>query len=114
MCTILANDIEVIVAGGQNWDGKSVNTTWIFNLTSQKWSKGPDLKGPRSMHGCAKFYSQYHNKEIIVAAGGIHAVCNNTKKQSCAKALKSVEIIASDELSQWTKGKVTVLQNLVF
>ena len=104
MCTILANDNEVLVAGGQGWDGRSVNTTWIFNLTSQTWRQGPDLKEPRSLHGCARFYSEYHGKEVIVAAGGVQVVCNDNKNQTCASGLKTVEIIGAQDLSQWKQG----------
>ena len=104
MCAIRANDNEVFLVGGLTYEGLSTNATWIFNLTSQKWRRGPEMADARAMFSCTRFYSGWHFKHVVVVSGGVQVDCNDEKNKTCARALDTVEIIDAQYLTSWEQG----------
>ena len=82
---------ENVVAFSGGWNGNSyTNQTVFYDLNSETWESGPDLKQAREYHSCSAF--QQNNSTFLVVAGGWYN-----------DFIASVEIL-DFETNQWLEG----------
>lgn len=94
-CSVSLNSTHSMLISGEAYDSGKV--TYVFDHTSDSWSKGPALKQGRFRFGCAKFKSEAHdNREVIVAAGGY--------AESNGYPFDSVEILDFTITDEWQAG----------
>jgi len=106
MCAVQATAYQILVIGGRGVKTAALASTWIFDVGTKTWTEGPELATARLSHGCAKFNSEYHEKDMIVAMGGLNndMNCVGINQRYCSKSRDTVEIIDSRNLTAWGAG----------
>merc|ERR1711860_406484 len=66
-CTIKINSTHALVTGGRQ-DGSWSASTWFVDLTTTRFTPGPEMTSRRSYHGCLTFH--LGRKTFGVVAGG--------------------------------------------
>jgi len=54
----------VITGGYHYWSYRYLDTTWVFNLETEEWTRGPKMKEKRSGHSC--FYDIKSNSVFVI------------------------------------------------
>ena len=89
-CAVKFNDSHIYLTGGYySMDDIGADKVWIYNMFDSSWTKGPSMKGARSVHGCTVF-----DQSLVIVAGGWND----------GTALSSVEIL-DPNMNQWVPGE---------
>ena len=66
-------------AGSQGGDSAS-DRTFVYDFIFRNWTSGPDLNVGRNDHGCATFYSEFHQSLVVATVGGFNdGLLNSTE-----------------------------------
>ena len=88
-CSFKINATHALVTGGEQ-DGSASTSTWLVDLTTTTFTKGPNMKTRRYYHGCSIFH--LGTKSYGIVTGGDYA-------------MNSTETIDLDQESpKWTEG----------
>ena len=69
-CGVFLNDTAFMVIGGRDVsDSPSKNATWIYDVTGDSWSPGPEMTTARSKHVC-KLITDCDGSDKVVVVGG--------------------------------------------
>ena len=55
-----------------------MDTTWIYDSSKSKWTKGPALRETRSYHSC--FYDELSNSVFVIGGWGKNGSLKSTEK----------------------------------
>ena len=94
--SVKINDSTVMIIGGS---GEMEKRTYFFDLTDQKWTRGPELNEVRSAAAAGVLRDHGTNEKMVAVVGG-----GRLRKE------KSMEILSLDH----QKPKWTLLENLPF
>jgi len=105
-CAVQATAQQILVIGGRGSKPAALKSTWIYQMDTKTWNNGPELATPRLSHGCSKFNSEFHEKDMVVVMGGLSndKNCVGINQRYCSKSSDSVEIIDSRNLTEWGAG----------
>ena len=91
-CIAAINESTLILVGGySNEPADSIRKSWYFDIESETWSEGPEMKNDHKSHSCGVFDGPNGRIVVTVTNGNVD---------------NSTELLFLDKPDQWLKGTI--------